>query len=106
MFYFSFQDKQIPTGVTDPLDHDGARAAMERIIREMVADSIRLHQPVPPPPPVFADARTVATARDEYVAACERKIQAGKLAAKTLYDYRLALDAFVEAMGDKPISSL
>lgn len=108
MFYFQFQGKQIPTGVTDPADVAGAQAAMEQILADLVVSAAgRLRPPDPPPSTNTnpADGRTVADAVTGYLEACGRKAERGKLLAESLRNYRRALEAFAAAFGTRTLAS-
>jgi integrase len=92
--------KQVALGVTDPTDLAGALAAHQQLLTSHPVG------PPPTPPPAATAGPTVAEVCTRFLAAAERRVARGKLAAKGLYDYRLALTPFEARFSSRPAADL
>jgi integrase len=105
MWGFNRAGKFVPLGVRGKQNEAAAVAAFETLCSHPVAG------PPPAPPNTLRVAEgipepTVREVCDRFLAAADRRQRRGKMGAKCLADYRLALAPFAAAFGDRPAADL
>lgn len=104
MFFVQIDGKQYPLGITDANDTTGASKAHESLLAKLAAQIANV-QPTPPPQAPNASP-TVTEAVAAYIAAGERRVALGKMSARALRNYRVALKPFTAQFGTRTIDTL
>ena len=117
MFYVNVNGKQYPLGVTDPSDHDAARAAhaelVSRLASEVAGEISRLsaRQQFPNAGPTSSPhlpnaSPTVAVAVAKYLETAARKVRLEKMDPQSLRNYRISLKALSRDFGTRLLDTL